>query len=192
MGVNGAELRYRVADPAASHVFFTGTSTTTQQELLRIGGDKLVTTVAGGGLVFGNSTASYVPYALDYYETSTSLTFSMGGPWAASRNLVFTFTRIGRMVFVTWPDLSAQAVTVGSQIIQSGLLVGSQYIPTRFVPSVFAVIPVVVYNNSGSGATGDVAVSNGAYGKFFSFRAPNATNFTATAGIAAGCVCWYI
>jgi hypothetical protein len=192
-GITSGELQYAVDGVVSDHVFYAGTSTTAKQEVGRITGDKYFLTASGGGLKFGNSTTGYLQSVLDYYETATTLTFALSGPWSAPRNLAVTFTRIGRMVFVTWPDLAGQAVTVANQIITSATASGSVFVPAKFAPSVDATIPCIVYSSvSATGAPGDVSVSTGANGKLLNFRAPNGTNFTTTAGIAGGCVCWYI
>ncbi|MGN6347050.1 MAG: beta strand repeat-containing protein [Candidatus Nitrosocosmicus sp.] len=192
-GVSAGSLDYELDSTASNHTFYAGTSTTARQQLFQIGGNKIVSTVAGGGIQFGNSTTGYTPSTLNYYEDAVTLTFSLSGPWSSARPLAFTFVKIGRMVFVTWPDLAAQSVTVSGQVITSATASGSVFIPARFVPTIDNVSPIIVYSSvSATGAPGDISTSNSTFGQIFTIRAPDGTTFSTTAGIAGGCISWYV
>lgn len=193
LGVSAGSLDYGVDSTASSHTFYAGTSTTAKQALFQIAGNKIVSTVLGGGMQFPNAASGYVQSTLDFFEIGSSFTFALSGPWSAPRNLVFTFNRIGRLVFVTWPDLAGAAVTVANQVITSATASGSQFIPARFVPTIDNVSPAIVYSSvSATGAPGDISTSLGAFGTIFTIRAPNGTTFATTAGIAGGSTWWYI
>jgi len=191
-GISGGTLKHRIDGTTGKHSFVCGVTSTTERELLSIGGNMQVSTMAGGGLVFGNSTSGYAPSVLDFYERGTTLTFALSGPWAAPRNLNFTFLRIGGIVLVTWPDLAPTAVTVAGQTISSAIAPGSVFIPAKFSPTIDPVSPILVYNNGSTGSAGDISSSNGANGRFFSIRNYGGTVFTGTAGITAGFAIWYV
>lgn len=130
---------------------------------------------------------------LDFYEEPVTITFSMSGPWASPRNLDFTFSRIGNIVYVDWDDLTSTSVTVLGQTIHSASTSGSQFIPSRFVPAIEVVNPCVVFDASDqTGITGDVQSSLGAFGHFFVFRSNSANTFTVSAGLAAGSTTWRV
>jgi hypothetical protein len=192
-GVSAGSLDYEVDATASNHTFYAGTSTTAKQQLFQISGNKIVSTVSGGGIQFANAAVGYTPSTLDFYQAAETLNFSLSGPWSAARTLAVTFVRIGRMVMASWPDLPGQSVTVSGQIITSAASVGSVFVPAKYAPSIDVVSPVIVYSSvSSTGAPGDFSTSNGTNGILINFRAPNGTTFSTTAGVAGGAVVWYI
>jgi len=151
----------------------------------------LITTAAGIQL----PTSGGTPSTLNYYEDTVSLTFVLSGPWASSRNFPVTFSKIGKIVFANWTDLSPVATT-SSSVINSGLTGGSVFIPTRYAPSVERYFCVQVYNGllSGTVTNGEFAVKHGGNGWFISFTNSGNGGFTnpGFAGILAGQAFWTV
>ena len=126
INVNPGATVYHVDQNLSSHIFRCGLTSTTSQDLFKIGGNKIVSTIAGGGMQFGNSTASYTPTTLDYYE-ELSLTLTVGGPWA-NKTVAAKLVRCGSMVMMRFNDLAAANCTATSAI---NLV--SAAIPARFL-----------------------------------------------------------
>jgi hypothetical protein len=127
LGVNSATFRYQTPSTGDDHVFYAATSSSASDELFRIKGTKIVQTLAGGGMQFGNSTASYTPSTLDYHEVGT-FTVNFSGV-ATISNKTVNFIRFGKIVFLFFSG-SQPAATAASSFTT-----GSGAIPARLRPA---------------------------------------------------------
>lgn len=128
------------ASATKSFYFVAGTSPTTSVTAFRIQGTGLCTTTAGGGIKFGNSTASYVPTTLNYYEEEDSVVlFQYAGPWAAT-NETFSFTRSGNVVTMT-----IAGSPTGLSVTSSGFPFHWDPMPARYRPAaeLRVVVPII-------------------------------------------------
>lgn len=184
------DMTYNLYDSSLSHIFYSPIDSTSRQELFRIQGDKTCLTQSGGGIKFGNATASYTAGLLDYYEESVSTAVNVIGPWA-SKTSTMKFSRIGKWVMLEFAAVASTTITNPSQPISFSLVSGgsSSVIPARFRPSQDYLLDVQVYNgttsNSRTGGSIEVRSATG-----FIFITPDETaNFASTwAGYLAGCV----
>lgn len=96
LGVNANVLRFQVDQTATSFVFYTGTSSTTSNEVFRVLGT--------GGVQFPNSASGYTPSALSYYEEGS---FTANFTGAATTNQTIRFTRVGNQVTLQIPAFTA-------------------------------------------------------------------------------------
>jgi len=83
-------------------------------------------TIIYDGLLFANSTPSYTPAALDYYEKAT-YSATIGG--AISGSVDCKIVRVGDLVTMTVPAFTAVSGTTGSVTLG-----GAGTFPTRFEP----------------------------------------------------------
>jgi hypothetical protein len=148
-----------------------------------------VSTASGGGITFGNSTASYVQGTLDFYETTFVLTgFNAIGPWSP-KAFTAVFTRIGPIVYMRFDPLASTAIATPSQNITFSNGSTSQIIPARFRPVVDTRIADIHVDNGGHvGGVVDVRAN----GLMYMFPDDSATDVFggATAGVFGGCVSW--
>lgn len=171
--INSAELNYQVNTTGSNHVFKAGTSSTTSNTLLTIPGNT-------GGVIL--PTTGGTASALTYYQESEAITFSVSGPWTA-RNWVVTFTRVGNIVTMTWPGLSAAVTSIGNQINSSAP------IPVRYRPASIGW-PVKTIDGASS-----IVINNGDLyvltGGVLNITSNNNGNFVlANAGIVGGSSSW--
>jgi hypothetical protein len=192
-GVAGGAQEYTVDAVASDHVFYAGLTTTTRQELFRIKGNKTVVTQSGGGIQFGNATASYSPATLNYYEGAVTVTMSLSGPWASPVSFPVTFYRLGNLVTMQWVGMSSGvARTVSSTITSSPT---SNNIPARFGTSALSgftkPIRIIDGSTSASADVGAIAFSNGAGGLFITITpAANVPFSNAFCGVPFGEITW--
>lgn len=118
-GVQDSTLAYNVDTTASSHVFYAGASTTTRNELVRIKGT--------GGIEFTNSTASYIPSTLSYYEKDAIVSINFTGAFTLN-SLLFVFMRLGNFVLCRMPTIAATATSATTINAAAGS------IPARFRP----------------------------------------------------------
>jgi len=138
---------------------------------------KFTTLQATTGLTL--PTTGGTPTSLNYYEEFDT-TIAVTGPWA-SQNLTVKFTRIGRIVVMTWGDLSV-AITVASQKIASA----AGAIPTRFRPVGSEGFAEIINGASSiTEAPGIVKALSGG-GIQFAAEADNNYGTTGYAGVIAG------
>lgn len=164
------ELQYQVADAGNDHVFYAGTTSTTHQEAFRIKGTKISITASGGGMQFANSTASYTPTTLNYYEETSAVLFQYAGPWAAG-NETFYFTRIGNLVTMT-----IAGATTGLSVTSSGFPFHWDPMPARFRPALEYRAPVAIIDGATNATyaigyvtiqtNGEIFVHTSSYGNF--------------------------
>jgi hypothetical protein len=104
------------------------------------------------GLKFVNSTTSYTPTALTYYEQVDSSSLTVSGCFASNQSVTAYWHRIGRQVTFYLATISAAAAAaLGSA--------ASGSIPTRFRPLADVRFPLLVINNSAA-AVGWIIIAN--------------------------------
>lgn len=82
-----------------------------------------------GGVQFVNSTTSYTPAILNYYEQATVTTSPSGvGVSCLTANQTLIYTRIGNIVHCSWVDMSGTASS------STAMVFPASSIPTRFLP----------------------------------------------------------
>jgi hypothetical protein len=129
---------------SATHIYSlttSGTSTigngTTDTTNIGATGGSVVNVYAPivtGGQKFVNSTTSYVPTSISYYEEQTSVSISFTGSFTA--NFTFVIIRIGNIVICRFPNLQAVATS-------SNVLIGTG-MPTRFCPVAGEAVSIAV------------------------------------------------
>lgn len=197
-GIASGQLKYHTDSTFSDHVFYAGTSSSSETEVARIKGNGNVITAgiisAGGGIIL--PTTGGVTGTLDYYEKNKSITLVLSGPWGATTvTLPVTFTRIGNSVTMKWGASSSNPITTSSATITSGQSALSVYIPTNFVPSspanAFWFCPVVV---GGSGVVGSFFFTPNAFGTFMTFTTGINSPFSSgsTAGILPGSISYLV
>jgi hypothetical protein len=130
-------------------------------------GNSAVTFMGAGGLKFNNSTASYAPYQLNYYEWASSNTVTTSGCTALS--LTIYFTRIGNIAYMTWQD------TLWATNSAVGTLTATSIVPVRFRPTTTHTAPYACKNFGTNvlsfvqiATTGTCTFNNGVNGGNFS------------------------
>jgi hypothetical protein len=114
-GINPGILRYQVYNNTDDHVFYSSTSSTTSQELMRVKG--------GGGIQL--PTTGGTASTLNYYETgSFTATYTV----ANTSVVTYRFTRIGNMVTIMVGNVSSAFGSSGYILTASGT------VPARLLP----------------------------------------------------------
>lgn len=144
----------------------------------------LITTAAGIKLPTAGGTAA----TLAYYETGVNATFTLSGPWSASRSLTCTFYRIGAIVYMLWPDLPGTAVSTATTINSNA------EIPARFNSINNSSVPINVYSGlSPSEQSGSLRPSGGSSNGLFTVTLNSSGGsfiLLETAGMPAGYASW--
>ena len=194
LGVSAGQFEYVADSSATDHVFYAGTSTSTRQELFRVKGNKNITTQAGGGIQFGNSTSGYAAATLDYNEGPFTVNMVLSGPWGATTvNFPVTLIRTGNIVTMQWNGMAAGVARTTSAIIASQS--GSNNIPARFGTSALNGFTKAIRILDGSANTsldvGAINLVNGAGGLFLNITNAAGTPFSnAYCGIPFGEISW--
>jgi len=92
-------------------------------------------------LQFANSTAGYVPLALDFYDQSTTGNNTAATLSAGSWVSAFQIIRLGKLVIVT----ILSATGVGAQVNNTKPAFPAGSIPARFAPSVARIVSLPCY-----------------------------------------------
>jgi hypothetical protein len=101
------------------------------------------TLTTSGGIVLQNTTASYSPSLLDYYEES-SYSAGFTGPWSSGHTGTIRFIRIGNIVNMILPEVQFAGVNPTTITLTNAF-------PTRFRPTFVTNIyaPCSITNNLG-------------------------------------------
>jgi len=190
INVNSGAQVYHVDQTLSSHIFRCGLTSTTSQDLFNIGGNKIVSTIAGGGLQLANSQFGYVPSTLDRYEQSTAITLTISGPWA-SRSLPVILTRVGNIVVMAWDNFAAVTATAAA-VMTSNTVTGAN---SRFLPasgSYVANQPVYDGVSTVTDSQGLFIITGGPTSWSVSFSKANAATFAIGehVGIPGGTQTW--
>lgn len=110
------------------------------------------TAASTNGLVLNNSTGSYTPATLNYYEVFSS-SGSTSGCITATMN--YTYTRIGNIVVFK----ITQGVSNGAA---ANAVLTLPSIPTRFTPNVGLSLPYF-FKDNGAWVTGVLQVNNNSF-----------------------------
>ena len=103
-----------------------------------------IKTVSTDGLNFANSTASYTPAVLTYYETGSFSALFNQGAYTTGITVTVKWTRVGNLVCVQVP----QAGLVTSNATASYWQAAGVVIPARISPPVYLTTGCGVYTNS--------------------------------------------
>ena len=127
-------------------------------------------TSAGYGITFGNSTASYTPSLLDYYQREDVVIFRNTGPWV-SGNDTFRLSRTGNKV-----TLQIISSTSGFSVSSPGFPFHWGAIPARYWPSLEIVKTIRIVDGSTSTTytmgyltiqtNGEIYIRTASYGNF--------------------------
>lgn len=136
-------------------------------------GSSAVTTIDSGGLKFTNSTSSYSPYQLNYYEWSTSSTITTSGCTAIS----FTF-------YFTWQDRTWSTNSSAASLTCSAV------VPSRFRSAIAMRFPVII-SNFNTNNTGEVTIDTSGNAVFYQSVTGNAfSSGTSTFSIYGTTLTW--
>lgn len=142
------------------------------------------TAAATNGITLNNSTASYSPTVLNFYESTATVNLNFTGAWTATKTV--KLNRIGNIVTAMFQTATATA-TAGAT------LTSGADIPARFRPSQTVSYPAIAVNNGAVLTTaGSISVSSG--GVVTAFSDCSAGSFTngTTSGYNGTCVSWNI
>ena len=141
--------------------------------------------VANGTLYLTGSYLGYTPTLLDCYEVFSD-TVTLTGPWAVDKTHTFTWTRIGKMVMMSWNSLSGPyAITTSTTINVVGSPIQPRFRPPSSVERYY-VIPIRNGVDPFATSTGNILVTE----DVFSFQNENGSNFVTNAGFFGGAVTW--
>lgn len=186
-GVSSGTLDYMINSSSDAHVFYSAKgSSSSRTELFRIKGDGTSgVIIAGGGVTLNNTTTSYVPSPLDYYEEFT-LTNTVGGPFG-STSMDVQITRNGRDVTVYFPGVRKNGDSI-SNTINFGGSIESRFLPAALGSGVSVITaPIIVVDNN-TRVLGFVEVTlSGGNIKIYADAA--GSNFTATSTVVGFDAC---
>ncbi len=149
-----------------------------------------VPSVSSDGMKFQNTTASYTPTALNYYEEVT-MTNNCVGPFASAA-MDYKITRLGNRVSVYLPGIRKAGNSTLSSIALSGK------VPARFLPTggtgvtLFAKPTDVI--DAGAGATGmiQMTLSDGTLKVYKDATGAGFQSTTSTVGFDACSLEWLV
>jgi hypothetical protein len=136
------------------------------------------------GITMFNSTASYAPSILNYYEETASVNLNFTGAWTATKTV--TLTRIGRIVTAAFATGTSSATGAAS-------LTSGANIPARFRPVAAHTAIVQVVDNAATTTTpGNLQVATTGIVTVFSNAAAGTFTNGAVCGYNSFCTTWQV